>query len=74
MDQLGIVASPARGYPNKIALFQSSFAPENVLSRDKFGGPVPRQPAAHYPHSRLNVMVTYGISPSELLFFCIQNY
>ena len=38
-----------------------SFAPENLVSRDGFGGPVPRQPA----HSilRLNLVLTYGIPP-----------
>ena len=34
----------------KINTFLSPFAPENLVSRDGFGGPVPRQPA-HSPHS-----------------------
>jgi hypothetical protein len=46
-----------------MAHFLSSFAPENVVSRDRLGGPVPRQPAAHSPHSRLSVVLTYGIPP-----------
>ena len=33
MDQPGKVANPARGQP---------FAPENLVSRDGFGSPVPR--------------------------------
>ena len=35
----------------------SAFAPENLVSRDGFGSPVPRQPG----HSvlRLNVVLTY---------------
>ena len=55
----------------------SAFAPENLVSRDGFGSPVPRQPAhlqtpaesgAHPPHSRLNVVLTYyGIPPHKLL-------
>ena len=59
-------SSPARGHLKKRNrhLFLSSFALVNVVSRDRFGGPVPLQPAAHSPHSRLNVMVlTYGIPP-----------
>ena len=40
-------------------LFLSSFPPENVVSRDRFGDPVPRQPPGHSPHSRLNVVLTY---------------
>ena len=46
MDQPGKVANPARGQLNRennIPL--SMFAPENLVSRDSFGSPVPRQPA-----------------------------
>ena len=41
----------------------SAFAPDNLVSRDGFGSPVPRQPA----HSilRLNLMLTYGLLPSS---------
>ena len=45
MDQPGKVANPARGQlkrENKYSL--SAFAPENLISRDGFGSPVPRQP------------------------------
>ena len=46
MDQPGKVANPARGQLNsEIDIFLSTFAPENLVSRDGFGGPVPRQPA-----------------------------
>ena len=39
----------------------SAFAPENFVSRDGFGRPVPRQPV----HStlRLNLVLTRGIPP-----------
>ena len=50
-----------------MTLFLSSLAAENVVSRDRFGGPVPRQPVAHSPHSRLNVALTYGIPPHTVL-------
>ena len=46
MDQPGKVANPARGQlnrENEISL--SAFAPENLVSRDGFGSPVPRQSA-----------------------------
>ena len=47
MDQPDKVASPARGQLNRkneyISL--SAFGPENLVSRDGFGSPVPRQPA-----------------------------
>ena len=43
-----------------ISLF--AFAPENSVSRDGFGSPVPRQPA-HLHTYRLNLVVSYGISP-----------
>ena len=51
----------------KMTLLLSSFAPENVVSRDRSGGPVPRQPVAHSPHSRLNVVFTYGVPPYTVL-------
>ena len=45
-DQPGKVANPARGQVNKENEFSlSPFAPENLVSRDGFGSPVPRQPA-----------------------------
>ena len=46
MDQPGKVANPARGKPNRennIPL--SPCVPENLVSRDGFSRPVPRQPA-----------------------------
>ena len=47
MDQPGKVASPARGQlnPEKMDISLSAFVPENLVSRDGFGSPVPRQPA-----------------------------
>ena len=57
----------------KIAFFLSSFAPKNVVSRNRFGGPIPRKPA-HSSHSRLNLVLTcYGILPCELLFFAYST-
>ena len=51
-DQPGKVANPARGQLNRgnelleeMNYFLSPFAPENLVSRDGFGCPVPRQPA-----------------------------
>ena len=42
----------------------SSFAPENdVVPRDRFGRPVPRQPARS-PYSGGNLVLTRGISPA----------
>ena len=46
MDQPGKVANPARGQLNRENKYSlSAFAPENRVSRDGFGTPVPRQPA-----------------------------
>ena len=43
------VANPARGQLNRenesMCLCPHSFAPENLVSRDGFGNPVPRKPA-----------------------------
>ena len=51
IHQPGKAANPARGQLNRevnISLFP--FEPENLVSRDGFGRPVPRQPA-HFPYS-----------------------
>ena len=46
IDQPGKVVNPARGQLNrKNDISLSAFAPENLVSRDGFGSPVPRQPA-----------------------------
>ena len=47
MDQPGKVANPARGQLNVENEYSpSAFAPDNLVSRDGFGSPVPRQPSA----------------------------
>ena len=51
MDQPGKVANPARGQLNrKNEYFPAAFAPENLVSRDGFGSPIPRKPD-HLPYS-----------------------
>ena len=46
VDQPGTAANPARGQLNRENEHPlSTFAPENLVSRDGFGSPVPRQPA-----------------------------
>ena len=51
MDQPGKVANPARGQLNReINIPLSPFVPENLVSRDGFSRPVPRQPA--HPHTQ----------------------
>ena len=46
MDQPGKVANPARGQVNReINITLSPCVPENLVSRDGFSRPVPRQPA-----------------------------
>ena len=45
-DQPGKVANPAHGQLNRENyFFLSPFAPGNLVSRNGFGSPVPRQPA-----------------------------
>ena len=64
MDQPGKVADPARGQLNRendIPL--SPCVPENLVSRDGFSRPVPRQPA-HLHIFRLNLVLT-GFLPSS---------
>ena len=47
MGQPGQVVNPARGQlkREKFNISLSAFTPENLVSRDGFGSPVPRQPA-----------------------------
>ena len=46
MYQSGKVANPVRGQLNRENEYSlSAFAPENLVSRDRFGSLVPRQPA-----------------------------
>ena len=48
-DQPDKAANPARGQLNRendtVCFSLSPFAPENLVSRDGFGNPAPRQPA-----------------------------
>ena len=51
IDQPSKVANPAHGQLNRaLNISLSPFAPGNLISRDRFGRPVPRQ-AAHSPNS-----------------------
>ena len=43
MDQPGKVANPAHGQLNRLKKSLSAFAPENLVSRDAFGSPVPHK-------------------------------
>ena len=46
LGSTGYIANPARGQLNREHVFlPSPFAPETLVSRDRFGRPVPRQPA-----------------------------
>ena len=52
MDQPGKVANPARGQLNReISIPLSPCVPDNLVSRDGFSRPVPRQPAHLHPHA-----------------------
>ena len=56
MDQPGKVANPARGQlTRKLNISLSAFAPENLVSRDGFGSPVPRQPAHLHTYAESGV-------------------
>ena len=60
-DQPGKVANPARGQLNREMIFSlSTLAPENLVSRDGFGRPVPRQPAHLHTQAKSGA---YGIHP-----------
>ena len=38
----------------------SAFAPENLVSRDGFGSPVPRQPAHLHTQAESGAVIVYG--------------
>ena len=63
MDQPGSVANPARGQLSreKCFFFLSPFAPENLISRDWFGHPIPRQLA----HSPLSGLISCTVKPLD---------
>ena len=51
MDQPDMVANPIRGQLNReISISLAPFASDNLVSRDRFDRPVPRQPI-HSPRS-----------------------
>ena len=61
-DHLGKVANLARGQLNREnEYFLSPLKPENLVSRDGFGIPVPRQPV--HLHTQAESVLTYGIPP-----------
>ena len=60
MDQPGKVANPARGQLNR-ENEHFPVAPENLVSRDGFGSPVPQQPA--HLHTRAESGAYLGIPP-----------
>ena len=65
MDQPGKVANPARGQLNRennIPL--SPCVPENLVSRDGFSRPVPRQPAHLHTQAETGAFLT-GFLPSS---------
>ena len=62
-DQPGKVANPAHGQLNRDNAFSlSTFTPENLVSRDGFGSPVPRQPA-HHLRNQAESDAYYAIPP-----------
>ena len=64
MDHPGKVANPARGQLNrKNNIPLSPCVPENLVSRDGFSRPIPRQPTHLHMILRLNLVLTYGIPP-----------
>ena len=73
--QPGKVANPACGQLKRERnISPSAFAPENLVSREGFGSPVPRQ-LAHLHTLRLNLVLTHGgfIFPLQLTTSRIGN-
>ena len=65
MDQPGKVANPARGQLNrKMNIPLSPCVPENLVSRDGFSRPVPRQPARLHTQAESGSTLEESGSPS----------
>ena len=66
MDQPGKVANPARGQLNRgNNIPQSPCVPENLVSRDGFSRPVPRQPAHLHTQAESDAYLRCGIIPPD---------
>ena len=78
------VANPARGQLNRQNDFSlSPFAPENLVSRDGFGSPVPRQRVPRQPNLLISVLRlriwclltgTLPISAAASIYLCNPPY
>ena len=69
MDQPGNVANPARGQLNrKNNISLSPFAPENLVSRDGFGSPVPSRISLLISIFWLNLVLTYPNSAAASIY------
>ena len=63
MDQPGKAANPARGQLNrKMNISLSPCVPENLVSRDGFSRPVPRQPAHLHTQANKCMDQTYRVA------------
>ena len=77
MDQPGKVANPAHGQLNRENEYflVRVLAPENLVSRDGFGSPAPRQPT--HLHTLLAESGAYlrdsSRVPGRRPFFCLHN-
>ena len=63
MDRPGKVASPARGQlnrKNECFPVRVQFVPENLVSQDWFGSPVPRQPAHLHTQTESGAYLRYS--------------
>ena len=75
IDQPGKVASPARGQlkTGKRNISQSAFLPENLVSRDGFGSPVPRQHAHLYTQAKSGFLPTSAAASIYLFITAIRR-
>ena len=75
MDQPGKVANPARGQLNRESniILLSPCVPENLVSRDGFSRPVPRQPAHLHTQAESGAYLRDS-SRSTLLYSCTAVY
>ena len=76
-DQSGKVANPIRGQLNRENSFfpRSPFAPENLVSRDECGSPVPRQPAHLHTQAESGAYLRDSSRvPRRRLIICLNRH
>ena len=73
MDQPVMIANPARGQLNRENIPLSPYAPDNLVSRDRFSSPVSCQPAHLHTQAESGAYLRYSSRvPRRRPFICLK--